>query len=227
MDFEDHYYQPAGQSLAWYEVWQEAALRPSVENFESLLRDPQASSSRALMWVAAASGVAAAIQSVIGAMVQAIFDTTSPFFNFTTTNSQGFQNTSTFEPAQTLIFGLICGVPLAMLFGMIVLVIGGGILNLIARMFGGQGTYDELVYLMAAYTAPIAIGNAFISQIPFVGLFSLVIAFYSFVLQVMAVKTVHQFGWGQAVATVLAPLVIVCGLVFCCMIALLGSLAGS
>jgi hypothetical protein len=87
-------------------------------------------------------------------------------------------------------------------------------------MFGGKGTFDQLAYTLAAISTPFALISGvltLLSAIPFVGLcftvVSLVAGLYVLVLEVMAVKGVNQFGWGQAAGSLLLPFILLC----CCL----------
>ncbi len=196
----------------FFQVWREALLRPSAATFDTLLDDPQVSITRALLWIAAATGLSTALQVSLGALFQAVLGTDSSFytlFNFL------FDDVS---EGQTLGLGLLCAVPVGMLLAVMVVLVGGAILHGISRLFGGDGTLEDLIYLMAAYTAPISLVNGVLSPLPYIGLLSFFTTLYSFGLQVLAVKTVHHLGWPQAIFTVAVPLA---GLVACCGITVL------
>jgi hypothetical protein len=86
------------------------------------------------------------------------------------------------------------------------------IIQWIAKLFGGAGTYEKLLYAFAAITVPFTIVSslfALLSMIPYVGIcagiFSFGLSIYALVLQVMAVKAVNRFGWGQAAGSVFIP----------------------
>jgi hypothetical protein len=88
-------------------------------------------------------------------------------------------------------------------------------------MFGGTGTFDQLAYALAAITVPFSFLSGVLSLlggIPYVGfcfgIIGLVAGIYALVLQVMAVKGVNRFGWGQALGSYFLP-----GIVFACCIA--------
>jgi hypothetical protein len=75
-----------------------------------------------------------------------------------------------------------------------------------------------LVYAFAAISVPVTLVSSILSPfsaIPVlgicIGIVSLVIALYTIVLQVMAVKGVNNFGWGQALGSVFIP-----GIVLAC-----------
>jgi hypothetical protein len=110
--------------------------------------------------------------------------------------------------------GAICGAPVGAIIQVVLFAIVIGIVQLLARMFGGRGTFDQLSYAIAAIVAPfylISSALTLLSAIPFVGLcfagVGLLAALYVLVLEVMAVKGVNQFGWGQAIASMLLPVV--------------------
>jgi uncharacterized membrane protein len=86
------------------------------------------------------------------------------------------------------------------------------IIQWIAKLFGGTGTYDKLLYAFAAISVPFTIVSSLfvlLSAIPFVGIctgiISIGLSIYVLVLQVMAVKAVNRFGWGQAAGSVFIP----------------------
>ena len=115
------------------------------------------------------------------------------------------------EPANALI-ATICGAPIAAVILTVVFAVFVGIVQFIAKMFGGTGTFDQLAYAIGAVVAPYYLISgllALLSAIPYVGfcfgLLGLIALLYVIVLEVMAVKGVNQFGWGQAAGSVLIP----------------------
>lgn len=179
---------PAAPSLAWSQVWIRA-LTPSVETFEGLVRDPNASTNRAYAWVF----VSALIGSAISALAQlALTGMSIP-------GSSADSATSALFSSPWLL--LICGAPVAAVLAVLGLMISAGITQLIARALEGTGTYSSLVYAMAAYSAPLAIISGVISSIPYINCLVFPLGVYSLVLNVVAVKAVHQFGWGRAIAS--------------------------
>jgi hypothetical protein len=115
--------------------------------------------------------------------------------------------------ARSGLISVICGAPIAAVIAVIVFAVVVGVVQLVAKMFGGQGTYDQLAYSIGAVVAPFYLVSAvltLLTAIPYVGLcfglLSLAAFLYVVVLEVMAVKGVNGFGWGQAAASVLLPL---------------------
>lgn len=197
----------------FFQVWREAVLRPSAATFDTLLDDPQVSMSRALLWIAVTTGISTALQVSLGGLFQAVLGTESSFY---TLFNLLFDDVN---EGQTLGLGLLCAVPVGMLLAVIGVLVGGAILHGISRLlFGGDGTLEDLIYLMAAYTAPISLINGILAPLPYIGLLSFFVTLYSFGLQVLAVKTVHHLGWPQAIFTVA---VLLAGLVACCGITVL------
>jgi hypothetical protein len=102
----------------------------------------------------------------------------------------------------------------------------------IAKMFGGKGNNDKLAYTAAAIAAPYSLVSGvfvLLSAIPYVGFcFRIILALaglYIIVLEIMAVKAVNQFGWGQAIGSYFIPgltLLLIC----CCVAAIVGSITG-
>ena len=97
-------------------------------------------------------------------------------------------------------------------------------------LLGGTGTYAKLAYAFAAYLAPLTLVSSFISAIPLVNCLTLPIAIYGIVLNVIAVKAVHQFGWGKALASsvlVFAGILLVVAVGVIVILALLGPAIGT
>jgi hypothetical protein len=110
------------------------------------------------------------------------------------------------------LLGVICGAPVGAVVSVVLFAVVVGVVQLLARMFGGRGTFDQLSYAIAAIVTPFYLVSGvlgLLSAIPYVGLcFGLLgfaAAIYVLVLEVMAVKGVNQFGWGQALASMLLP----------------------
>ena len=74
-----------------------------------------------------------------------------------------------------------------------------GITHLIARSVVGTGTYSQLLYTSAVTSAPAWIINRFLGLIPVVNGLTIPLGIYVLVLDMLAVRAVHQLGWGQAI----------------------------
>lgn len=115
----------------------------------------------------------------------------------------------------------ICISPIAGALGVLVFAIGVGIVQWVATIFKGTGTFSQLAYTWAAVSVPFILVYSVLtpfSAIPYVGLctglVSGLLGLYALVLELMAVKGVNKFGWGQAAGSLFLP-----GLVLACCIA--------
>jgi hypothetical protein len=195
----------------WLPVWIKAVTQPNEQTFVDITEHPDMSARTAYIWVfiagtvsgiiqafattiRAATGAASALSQIPG--LEQYFPQTSGAGGFT---------------IGTLIGGL-CAAPFAGLLSIVFFALFAAIIQWIAKMFGGAGTYEKLLYALAAITVPFTIVSSLfvlLGVIPFVGIctgiLSIGLAIYSLVLQVMAVKAVNRFGWGQAAGSVFIP----------------------
>ena len=114
--------------------------------------------------------------------------------------------------------------------------IGVAIVQWVAKLFGGAGTYDKTLYAYAAIAVPVTVVSslfALLGAIPYAGLCLSLLSFglsiYAIVLQIMALKAVNRFGWGQAIGAVLLPgflVLFICACVVGASLALLGPVIG-
>ena len=103
-------------------------------------------------------------------------------------------------------FGQIIGVPLGFFIGV-------GILYLIARAFGGQGTFLAQGYSYLLFDVPLGIITALLGLIPiFGGLVAIGVGIYALVLQIFSIMGVHRLGGGKATLVVFLPGIVVLAL---------------
>lgn len=82
--------------------------------------------------------------------------------------------------------------------------IGTGIYHLIAKAFGGRGTFLAYCYSYLLFGVPLGIIGGVIGLIPFIGsLLALAIGVYQIVLQVYMTMAVHRLTGGRATLAVL------------------------
>jgi hypothetical protein len=83
-----------------------------------------------------------------------------------------------------------------------------GIVYLLAKAFGGQGTFLEQCNSSLYIQAPLGIFSKLLALIPVVGrILNSVLSLYGIVLQVFVIMAVHRLSRGKAIATILIPLV--------------------
>lgn len=192
----------------WVSIWRDALTRPSDQTFAMIARSPHAKATTALLWVFLGSLVNFFLASLVQGPI------ISQMMQNTDLGAQGFPS------AAGGIMTAICGAPIAAIIQVVLFAIVIGVVQLLARMFGGLGTFDQLSYAIAAIVTPFYLISgllSLLSAIPYAGLcfagVGFLAALYVLVLEVMAVKGVNQFGWGQAIASMLLPVVAIA----CCL----------
>ena len=197
---------PSGVS-EWFAVWRDAITRPSDQTFARIAQSPNAKLTTAFLWIFLSSLVSSLLALpargvLMGQMMQ----------NF------GMEGQFP-DAARSGLVAVICGVPIGAVVSVVIFAIVVGIVQLLARMFGGRGTYDQLAYAIAAIVTPFYLISGvlgLLSAIPFAGWCFGILGFfallYVFGLEVMAVKGVNQFEWWQAIVSMLLPVFAV----FCC-----------
>ncbi len=84
-----------------------------------------------------------------------------------------------------------------------------GIQYLIAKVFGGQGTFVAHGYSSLLYSAPIGVVSLLLGLIPILGsLAGSALEIYAFVLNVFMIMGVHRMSGGKATLVVLLPLIV-------------------
>jgi len=204
--------EPSGFS-SWFSTWMEAVTKPNEQTYARIASSPNAKLTTALLWVFLGSlvnfFVATLVQgAVMGQMMQ-------QFGQF------GIENV----PVRSLGGGFlsaICGAPVGAVISVVFFVIFAGVVQWVAKMFGGTGTFDQMIYVFAAITVPFTLVSSvmtLLAAIPYVGacfgLLGFLAGIYVLVLEVMAVKGVNQFGWGQAAGALFLPGIVI----FCCVAA--------
>ena len=194
---------PSSDSASFVQVWMKALTKPNEQTYAEIASSPGASPGKAYLWVF----LAALVNFLIAIIIQALFS--------------GFGGQS--GELQNMLGGsmiaLICVVPVLAGLAVLVFMITTGIIQWVAGLFKGMGTYSQLAYALGAISAPATLISSVLSifaAIPFLGLclwpVSILLLLYVAVLNVMAVKGVNKFGWGQAIASYLLPTVVLFGL---------------
>lgn len=206
---------PGYTPLSWWETWVKALTQPKVEAYEQIANDPDASLLSASLWV------------FLGTLV-AMFISLPISFALNPQMIEAMQEIKIGGEGGALTVALIvmlCMTPLAGVLAVLGLMFSTAVIQLVARLFGGQGSFGQLYYTFAAFTGPITPISALISVIPLVNCLGIFVSIYSLVLQVIAIKATNRFGWGAAVASLLIPGVVVL-VVICCGVAAMASVLG-
>ena len=207
----------------WFSTWMTAITRPSEQTYAALAERPEAqTNSRAFTWVFLAGTVSALISGVLQAILGLTgFASQTPSWGDLFGGSAGQGGLASLGIA-------ICASPIAGAIATVFFAIGVGIIQWIARLFKGVGTFSQLAYTVAAISVPFSLISSVLtpfSAILYVnictGLISLILGLYALVLEVTAVKAVNKFGWGEAIGSVLVPII----LLVCCAVAVIAGLA--
>jgi hypothetical protein len=205
---------PSGVS-EWVSVWRDALTKPSDQTYARIARSPNAKSTTAFLWIFLGSLVNFFLASLVqGAVMRQMMQNSDLGIEGIPAGAGGG------------LMAAICGAPIGAVISVVMFAIVVGIVQLIAKMFGGLGTFDQLAYSIAAIVTPFYLVSTvltLLAAIPSVGwcfgILGLLAGLYILALEVMAVKGVNQFGWGQAIASLLLPVVAIA----CCLsIAVIG-----
>jgi hypothetical protein len=211
----------SGPEMSLIDTWIAAFTKPNEGTFARIVAQPGATVSKAFLWVFGAS----LITSFASAIAQ--------LFSF----GRQFGLIQQYLPpviarqlpvGEAPSFGIgtvICGAPVAAIFAVLGFAIGAALVQWVAKLFGGTGSFEKLAYAFSAITVPFSVITAILTLIgiiPFIGiltgLVSFVLFFYLIVLEVIAVKAVNRLDTGKAAGAVLLPGLAIFLLICCCVI---------
>lgn len=212
MPSNDPVMEPKSGPAGWLQIWIKAVTKPNEQTFIDISESPEAKTQTALIWSAIAGfigGIGVGIGSALSVLIRG------------GGNSTGAGTFAMY----------ICGFPILMaIISPIGLAFSTALFQWVAKLFGGTGSFEKLIYSLAAISVPITIvsgATSLLSGVPIVGicisLFSIVISLYTVFLNITAVKAVNRFGYGQAAGSVLIPAFVIG--IFCGCIVFIGMLA--
>jgi hypothetical protein len=207
--------QPTGVS-DWFSTWREAITRPNEQTYAAMAQRPEAqTNNRAFIWVFLAATAAAIISGVLSAILEAAGVATqmSALSDLMGSAPRG---------AMAALGFALCGAPISGAIATLFFAIFVGVVQWVARMFGGTGTFSQLAYPLAAISVPVTLISSLLTPFGAVGVvgycisgISILLGLYALALQLMAVKGVNRFGWGQALGSYFIPGIVICGICFC------------
>ena len=182
--------EPAGFS-SWFSTWMDAVTKPSEQTYARIASSSNAKVSTAFLWVFIGSLVNAFVGSLMqGPMMEQFMQ------------QLGVEGLPAGATSPTLL-SVVCGAPIGAVVGVVFFAAFTGVVQWVARLLGGTGTFEQLAYVFAAITVPFTlISSVFtlFAAVPYVGacfgLLGLALALYVIYLELMAVKAVNQIGWG-------------------------------
>ena len=141
----------------------------------------------------------AVITAVFGYLARLIGSSFIPTTMGSTTMSPAMQQVAAISSS----FGQIIGVPLGFFIGV-------GILYLIAKAFGGQGTFLAQGYTYLLFEVPLGTITAVLGLIPILGaLVAIGVGIYALVLEIFSIMAVHRLSGGKATLVVFIPVIVV------------------
>jgi hypothetical protein len=169
--------------LALGQIWLTALIRPSMSRYAAFGQQPRVSAWRAYSWVFAAGLVGGAI------------DALAPFV--------GQQANRRYVDA--LLFALI---PVSSIIAVCYLAAFAWCAQRIAYLFKGSGTYPQLAYVFASFSAPMLIATSILDVIPLTRSLLVALYIYWLALYVVAVRAVNGFSRLKAMLIVLLAFLI-------------------
>jgi len=188
-------------------VWTKVFTKPGEQTFIEITSHPDAKARAAYIWVFLAGTLSGLLNSLTQFIVSFI----------------GLQQAAPAvgqigSPAAFGIGGLlfaICFAPLTGVFSVIGFSVGVAIIHATAKFFGGQGHFDKMAYAVGAITVPITLISALtvpFNVIPFASFCILpvlmLLGLYGLYLEVAAIKAVHRLGWGESIAALVLPAIL-------------------
>jgi hypothetical protein len=206
---------PAG----WLPVWIRAVTQPNEQTFVDITEHPDATSKTAFIWIFIAGTVTTLVSGLIQAILLAVGIMPQTYPGMEELPGGG-ADMLPFVAGSSLV-STICAAPIAGVISVIGFAIGVAIIQWIAKMFGGTGTFDKLAYGIAAISVPLSLVSMLLTPlnvVPYLNYCTILLTFvftiYALYLQVLAVKAVNRFGWGAALGSVFIPslvIIFVCG----------------
>lgn len=180
-----------------FNIWLRAITQPRLATYQAFLEEePSPTFGKAAGWIAFAGLIAGFISGLLWLI------TGSGYVEW------GLSN-------------LVCGLIVAPIGAVIGFAINSAILLAVAKALGGEGTFGQQSYVLAAANAPMSIILAFVAPLPAVGpILGLLVSIFYLWLSALALQAAHRYTAGRALVTLLAPVAILIA-VACCTIALL------
>jgi len=227
--------EPKPGPAGWFQVWKKAVTKPNELTFIEITDGPEATSKTAFIWVF----IAGTISMILQAILQAIYSATGTMPQLPIPGLEQYMPPSSGGDVASAGISFVvslCLSPFVGLLSIAFFALFAAVVQWIAKMFGGVGTFDKLAYALAAISFPFTIISGVFSlftAIPYVGgcfgFITFGLSIYILVLQVMAVKGVNRFGVGPAIGSLFIPGLVI--FIFCCCLAagaaaLLGPMIG-
>jgi hypothetical protein len=205
---------------AMFQTWMNVLTKPGEEIFEQERQQPHANLTTALIWIVIAA-VIMAIFNAIGALIGGALGMGAGMMESIIDQADLPPEVAAQIAASTAgnmaggAFGAFCG---GLILAPIFFLIGSGIYYVLAKLFSGEGVFEEQTYLLATFTAPLMIVTGVLGIIPALGeCVNFFLWIYQLVLTYFAIKVSHGLTSGKAVTVVLVPILVMFLCIACAM----------
>ena len=190
--------RPPAAGLTPLQTWA-LALVPSQDHYTLIVIDRNVGLPRAYVWLTLSALIGGIISTLVSVGVDLVLGpSTNPVLA-----SLGSGTPTLAGTLNELLFG----VPIQTVVILVAVTIVVGASQMLASALGGRGTFTQLLYAFSAFFTPLLFFNSLISSLPLVGVLVIVVGLYALLLNVIAIKTVHQIGAGRAfLAGVVTPI---------------------
>ena len=171
----------------WVRIWLAAVTKPTVATYQELARHPQVGSMDAWMWLLGSSLLSGFFMSL--GPVQA-------------------------RTSATMDSRLALAVAIFALMAVLFWASFAACIQGIARLMKGGGNYQSLIFVFAAFNAPLILLASGLSLVPRGGVILMLLYPYWLALYSVAVRAAHQFSWMKAAGAVLFSLAVLSGALF-------------
>jgi len=189
-----------------------AVTQPKDEGYRQIVNDPGASLGKAVLWLAVSGFLGGLFTGFVSWIFgTSAFDMVSQYTDYDIPRTSGSFLSVVTNPIGGAIGAII---------GAFLLV---GLIHLVSKMLGGEGSFEKMFYASAAFTAPLGLVTSVLNAIPFIRCLTIFVSIYILVLTVIANKVVYGYDTGKAVIASIAPVLVVF-LFCCCIVVIFGSL---
>ncbi len=219
---------------SWFRTWLDVVTKPGEPIFEQERAKPEANFTTAAIWVGLVALVAGLFALIQGAIAMRQLQAAGGI--------QGILSQLNLPPeimdqVNQLPAGLIPGLGrpafgigaliTGILSAIITFIIFAGLLQLVAKILGGTGSFSKYTYLLAAIYVPITLVSSVLGIIPLLSMCTGVLLWiYQIVLSYYATRVEHKLSAGRSIIVVLAPVIILV-ILSCCFFGAVGGIVGA
>jgi hypothetical protein len=198
------------RGLTWYEIWFSVLPNPSEKSFAFILSDPKLSLDRGLIWMFCTALIQYAVAF---GLVMVIW--LPMLANISAESGMTLGIAASIRNVSVLLF--VVGVPVFASFYTLMFALQVGIQHLVARLFGGQGSYENLLFATAAYQAPLLLISIVAIFIPYINFCAgPILGIYTIVLMLNSLRAVYRMDVVRALTVIFLPGIVM--FLICCVV---------